>query len=321
MDSLPPWSVIEAMLWRVILPGFAVGAGVLAGVGWMTRRPSVWGWGGAAGVIGGLALGNALNGLIPWWSLERGWPSLFPATVLALVGGVVVWQFTPGKPGQASGIGSARSAAGRVLVAAVCAAWLTADGPPLGWVGGFFLLLIGSVAVDAALRGPAVRAFGRGALLVVLAPWGGTAATVLIYAHSARFCDLAVLLTSTVMGLGAAAMSLRSLRPGADTVRPAGGMEIPSQSSVAVGEAIALGPSVFLPALMLGGAANTYSEVPLASFILAALAPVGLGLGRLMPASMRVGRRGMLVAAMLFLAPCVVALALALRAESLDFGQ
>jgi hypothetical protein len=61
--------------------------------------------------------------------------------------------------------------------------------------------------------------------------------------------------------------------------------------------------------------------VPLASFILAALAPVGLGLGRLMPASMRVGRRGMLVAAMLFLVPCVVALALALRAESLDFGQ
>jgi hypothetical protein len=30
MDSLPPWPVVQALLLSVVLPGFAVGAGLLA---------------------------------------------------------------------------------------------------------------------------------------------------------------------------------------------------------------------------------------------------------------------------------------------------
>ena len=87
MDSLPPWPVALSMLLTVVLPGFAVGAGLLAGVCAATRSETARMIGGALALAGGLALGNFTRGLLPWWSLEPGWPSLFPATLAALGGG------------------------------------------------------------------------------------------------------------------------------------------------------------------------------------------------------------------------------------------
>ena len=85
--------------------------------------------------------------------------------------------------------------------------------------------------------------------------------------------------------------------------------------------ALFAGPAVFFPALLLGGAVNTFSEVPAASFILVALAPCLLWSLSLPPMRRWSGRNLAAVAIVLVLIPCVVAVVLAMRAESLDFGR
>ena len=89
MDLLPPWAVVQSMLLSVVLPGFAVGAGLLAVVCAATRSETGRLIGAALALAGGLAVGNFTGGLLPWWSLELGWPGLFPATLVAIGGGVV----------------------------------------------------------------------------------------------------------------------------------------------------------------------------------------------------------------------------------------
>ena len=147
-------------------------------------------------------------------------------------------------------------------------------------------------------RRSGVQSLGHGALLVLVIPWGLAAATVLIHAHSARFCDLAVLQTATLAGIGLIA-ALRRL-------------------DVA---ALFASPAVFFPALMLGGTANTFSEVPAVSFILVALAPCALWTLRLPPMRRWSGRALAIAAIVAVLVPCAVAVALAMRAETLDFGE
>ena len=85
--------------------------------------------------------------------------------------------------------------------------------------------------------------------------------------------------------------------------------------------AIFAGPAIFIPALVLGGAANTFSEVPMASFIMIALAPVAEWSLRLPPMRRWVERPLNAVAVVVILLPCVVAVALAMRAETLEFGE
>ena len=147
-------------------------------------------------------------------------------------------------------------------------------------------------------RRSGVQSFGHCALLALAIPWGMAAATVLIHAHSARFCDLAVLQTATLAGIGLIAALRR--------------MDV---------TALFAGPAIFFPALMLGGAANTFSEVPAASFILVALAPCALWILCLPSMRRWSGRTRVAAAIVAVLVPCAVAVALAMRAETLDFGK
>jgi hypothetical protein len=81
------------------------------------------------------------------------------------------------------------------------------------------------------------------------------------------------------------------------------------------------GPAVFFPALMLNGAESTFSEVPVASFILVAVAPCALWCVSLPPMRSQPGRALTVATTIAILIPCTVAVALAMRAESLDFGE
>lgn len=278
------------MLLSVVLPGFAVGAGLLAGVCAATRSETGRMIGGALALAGGLAAGNFTRGLLSWCSLELGWPSLFCGTLVAIGGGVV------------SALASARwnvrwGLALRLITVGGCAFWLAPIGPTWSRLG-FIALLFGASALNwEAFRRCGIQSLGRGALLALVIPWGGAAAAVLIHAASARFFDLAVLLTATLAGVGLLA-ALRKLNVAA----------------------IFAGPAVFFPALMLAGLTNTFSEVPTASFILVALAPCGWWSLRLPPLRAWSGRRLTVAALVSVIIPCAVAVALAMRAESLDFG-
>lgn len=314
MESLPPWPMVQSLLLTVVLPGFGIGAGGLALTCAATRSETGRVIGGALALIGGLALGNFARGLLPWWSQEGGWPSLFTATVFAVIGGVlaalILLRFgsTAGAPGIApyesktipepsNALRSRFGLALRLFTVAICAWWLApADS---SWIrAGWLLLLFTSSALHwEAFCRVGVPILGERTLLAISIPWGMFAATVLIYAASARFFDMTVLMTATLAGLGFVT-ALRKI----DTA------------------ALFAGPAIFLPALMLAGAENTFSEVPVASFILVAVAPYALWLLRLPPLLGWSKRARTIAVIVAVLAPCAIAVALALRAESLDFS-
>jgi hypothetical protein len=85
---------------------------------------------------------------------------------------------------------------------------------------------------------------------------------------------------------------------------------------------IAPGIAVLLPGLLLGTQKETVSDVPLASFIVAALAPIAMGLTLLPPFSrISSNRWRAILISLIALIPVAIALALAMRAETLDFGE
>jgi hypothetical protein len=298
------------MLLKLVLPAFAAAAGLFAVICLTTRSRSLRMIGGAAAVAAGLAAGNHFRELLTWWPLdpgalagaaddsskvswwqvERGWAALLPATVAALCGGTAGALLSTRTH---RGIGVAI----RVLTASLCALWLTEVFPPLSLPATFAVMFGGMVLnwEGALLMGR--TGTGKIALPVLTLVWGGSAATVLIFAHSARFSDLATLLTAGFFGAGVIAALW--------------------EQNVAV---LFAAPAVFFPGLMLGGAANTFSEVPVTAFALVAFAPCVLWLLLLPPVRrwpLRVQAAAALVAVSI---PCIVAVILALRVESLDFG-
>jgi hypothetical protein len=80
-------------------------------------------------------------------------------------------------------------------------------------------------------------------------------------------------------------------------------------------------PAIFLPGLLLGGAVNTFSEVPVTAFVLAAFAPCALWLVFLPPIRRWPLRFQAAAAVIAVLVPCATAVTLAMRAETLDFGE
>jgi hypothetical protein len=132
----------------------------------------------------------------------------------------------------------------------------------------------------------------------MVAPWGGACAGVLIFGHSARFSDLAILMTTALCSLGV----------------------ITAYFKFSVRELL-LAPAVFFPALMLAGAANTYSNVPATTYALSGLAPVSL-LVFLLPYWKRYSAKTVIT--LIFLTISTVSLAalvLAACAEDLEYGS
>ena len=197
-------------------------------------------------------------------------------------------------------------------------AGVVARAPRVPLVGGWLMPGLVAVLVARLMVPPSLRlelpwlwpAFAA----VVLAGWGlldgfaedssgwvpfgigmvfAAGGVVLIHAQSARLTDLAIVLSGSWFGLALAAWWT-----GADV-----------RSAVPVA-------AVSLPALMLVGQQSTYSDVPLASFALVALAPLGL-VPLLLPALRR--RRGAFVGLGLLLLTSMIAVILAVRAESLSF--
>ncbi len=311
MGSFPPWPVVQEMLLKLVLPSFAAAAGLFAVICVLTRRRSLRMIGGAAAVVAGLAAGNHFRELLTWWPLdpaalaaaeddvsrvswwqvERGWTALLPATALAMCGGVAA-TFLSVRTQRGMGL------AIRLITACLCALWVTDAMEPASLPVTFAVIFAGIVLNwEAGLQLDRIGT-ARVALPLVAMIWGGAAATVLIFAHSARFCDLAVLMTSAFLGATLIAA-------------------VWGQNAAVLFSA----PAVFIPGLMLGGAVNTFSEVPPMAFGLVAFTPCVLWLV-LLPRLRRWPLRFQAAAAVLAVTiPCAAASFMAARNESLDFGN
>jgi len=302
MDALPPWPLVEDVLRTLVLPAFAAAAVVLVAVCLLCKAPAWRAAGGALALAAGLAAGNHFRKLLEWWPADvpasediaagvmaRGWAALLPVTLAALGGGLLA-LLSEKKLAWPAGLVI------RLLTAACCLWWLTEALEPWTEQRTFRVMAAGTALCWEALRWTAAQSPRRlpPAALTIL--WGASAAAVLIFAHSARFSDLAVLMTASLAGAG-----LVSILWKVDT-----------------GPLLA-GPAVFLPALLLAGAVNTYSEVPRQAFAAVAFAPCALWLLRLPPLRHLPAPALTVATVLLVLIPCAAGVILAAWAEDLDF--
>jgi hypothetical protein len=304
MDWVPPWPQVEGALRTLMLPAFAAAAAVLAITCAVTKRPGLRMAGGVLALVAGLAAGNYFRELLDWWprqtppdepperalwwALARGWPALLPVTTAALALGLLAELL----PGRVPGILL------RMLTAAGVAGWMTEALEPFSKTATFGVLFAGMVLNHEALLFAAGRTLGRTSLFMFALPWGSTAATVLIFAHSARFADLAGLMMASVAGAGAIAVILK----------------LESRALFAA-------PAAFFPPLLLAGKVNLFGEVPTSAFACAAFAPCALWL-LCLPAMQRCSPRAFAVAAVIAICiPCAVAVGVAVWYEDLSFGE
>ncbi len=293
LASLPPWSLIEEILRTLVLPTFVAASVVFAVVCALSRSERWRAIGAVVALIAGLAAGNHFHPLAQWWPSPflRGWRCLLPvisgvataAALLTLLPGRILW------------IGGL---AARLCLAA-SGTWLLVEAlSPLSEAWTYGVVLVGVVLNWEACRLILPGIPSRTAFVILTTVWGGASAALLIFAHSARFSDLAVLLTTSLCGVGLVAL-LRKL-------------EVTFLLAV---------PAVFYPCLLLAGAANTYSEIPVSAFACVAFAPLGL-LVLLVPQIQRLPLRVLMtIAAAALLIPCAIGVGMAAQVESLDYGE
>jgi hypothetical protein len=298
MASLPPWPLVDDLLRTLVLPAGGTAAAVLAIVCLLTKSRAARLAGGALAVAAGLAAGNHLRGILDWWPAEvrpswsggSGWTLLLPFTVAALAAGVLAAAASC----RSHGVGLVV----RLIAAAGGAWWLAEALPPRSFHQTTVIMFAGIVLNGEALLLAGRRSLPAPALPALVIPWGAAAAAVLIFAHSARFFDLAVLMTAIFAGVC--------------LVAAIGKLDL---------TALIVAPAMFFPALMLAGAANTYSEVPVTSFAVIAFAPCALWLLQLPPFRRWPAPAVAIAAVVAALIPCIAGVALAARVETIEFSD
>ena len=278
----PPGLLLEAL--RGALPSALAAAFVCAAVPRLGGRRSAP-VASALALLVGFGTGNAICGAVPLWPDGVSWHWL-PWAALAGCAAELLARLTrvPVLVGWLLRAGVAL-AASRLLVpdyARAEAGWLPAA---------FAAAVLGGWAIlkPLARRSPAGLP-----LALALAALGGS--VVLIHAHTARLCEAALVLAAVLAGLALV-----------------GGVK-----RADAGGAVA-GVAVLLPGLLLAGQTDTFSDVALASFALIGLAPLALAPALLVPPTRAGGWRFALLLVALTAVPAGVAVALAVRAESLDY--
>ena len=284
---MPPLANVWDEFLHSVLPAALVAVALMVPGALLAKRwPASAYLGSALAVAAGLAVGSWLRDqALPLTRLPgpAAWEWLALVTLAALAAGVI-GRLLPGSGSAGWGL--------RGMVAAH-AGWLLAPAELRGehvWVP----LVLGAVVLA---EWAILEALDWGGLVALAAAAAAlTASVVLIHAGSLRFSEIAMILGGALAGAGLTALVLRA---------SAGG----------VSGAVA----VMVPALLLSGWYETYSEVPRSSFALAALALLALA-PSLVPAWRRNQRRGLwALQLVLLLVPLAGAIALAAQAESLDY--
>lgn len=315
---MPPieWSMIQSVLLTLILPTCAASAGSMAIAAKVFRSEQTRSlFASIAFLVGltvGLAVQNSRGDLIPFlaiertivpeseeshgnqngpgsqktyrWTLETGWRSLFSATVVFTLAQIASEYFCRRSPRFVKWAAIALSAA--------FGAWLATPSEIMSkavWALGLLVLitLLNKRLLRAACRFP----FRFPAPLLAALIWSGSSTMVALLSHSAKFADLAMLNFFALAGAGLV-LAIHKIPP----------------------TSLLTGPCFFIPALMLSDQQNTFSEIPIASFILIAAAPLSLVFIRIPKVRAWFETRPVALLTLVSI-PCFVAVGLAMRAE------
>lgn len=322
MSSIPPLSEIVDASVRVVIPAFAVSsltAGVLPKSFGRRAEPVA----AAIAFIVGVAAANYFRGCFTF-RFQPDLP-LSPSDLIhgfiavltgqpAMIGGIESDPIFAPKAGRywipfailVAGCGSLivqlltlprilkqilRFAAAAIAARMFVPAALQEETPWLIWTIAILIVCHEEIAERISVRCPAQ---------IPTTIWGlcsFAAAIVLIHAHSARLTDVATLIAFATWGIVITSF-----------VCP-----------FRLNSAIPL-IAVSLIGTLVSGKHETFSEVPLVSFALPALAPLAIGLLLLIPQRFQIGWKGWASALLLAGIPLTIAVAAAARAETLDFG-
>jgi hypothetical protein len=284
---LPPLEQIWHTFAFVVLPPALVAAALAVPLCWLARRDDAFAYAGSAlGLAGGMAFGS--------WFCDEALP-------LTRMPGPAAWEWLPWvmlaalATGVVASLHAVPAGVGWSLRGAVSAhaGWLLVPAE-LRFEYLWAPLLLGAVVLA---EWAVLEQLDWGGLVpMAAAPSAVAASVVLLLAGSLRFNQVALILAGSLTGIGVVALALRA-------------------TAGATGPAVA----VILPALVLAGWYETFSEVPKTSFVLAALAPLALS-PSLLPAWRRYQRKGLwAVQVILLLLPLAGAVLLAAQHESLDY--
>jgi hypothetical protein len=308
MPTLPPAHYVLEALQLAAVPSALAAAAVFAVI--LLAGGNRWAAPGAAlALAAGAAIGNWYQPSLPWLSEKPDWQWLsvlgdqltVPAPVWKPDGPAWHWLLWMGLAALAVGLLTRLPYVPGVVrwlvraAAAGLAAWLLVPADLREETAWYVAAFAAAVFVEWALLEHLCKRSPGGGIPLGLALTFFAAAAVLIHAHTALFTNVATFLGASLGGIAVAA------RRRAD----AGGA--------------APGVAVLLPGLLLTGQTTTFSEVPLTSFLLVALAPLALLPTLVPPLGRWQGIRLKLLQFILILATLVVAVVLAMRAESLEF--
>ena len=296
----PPLDEVLGVVQQVMLPAAGASAFVFAAVLLLGRRFS--NLGAALAVIAGLVAGNWEKVPMPAEPTASAWTHLPKFTAILLIVGLVT-QLLVDAADRSEVLRRFRSAFHlakwpiRASVLAFAADPVIPADPGLDRTQFYALFVACSLALWLTLDHLAACSFpaeitALQALVALLA--GG----VMLYAHSAIFLDLATILGSALLGVAVVAGSAKVDARGA----------IPAFVGL-------------LPGLLVSGRALTTSEVPVASFVLAAVATLALFPWLVPNLSRRTGPWPRVIRFVSVLAALVAALVLAGRVETLPWEQ
>ena len=299
VPSPPPLADVLDAVQHVMLPAAGASAFVFAAVLLLGRFANL---GAALAVCAGLVAGNWEKVPMPAVPTASAWTHLPGYAFDLLVIGLLTQLATRGgdQPGVLSP--SRRLLVGvkwlvRSATVAYCANAVIPADPGFDRRQCYSLFVVGSLALWFALDrlaecGNPAEALALPALVALLG--GG----VFLYAHSASFMDMATILGSALLGVAVVA----------------GGVKVDARGAIPTFVGL-------FPGLLLSGRALTTSEVPAASFVLVAVAPLTLLPWAVPRLSRRTGPWPRVLRFVSVLTPLVVALILAGRVETLPWDE
>jgi hypothetical protein len=282
----PPWPELQSAGEQALGPAAVVALAVLA-LDLMCFGKKAAAAGAAWGMLAAFGLANYYRQSLPWWPDRRSdgtliaWKWLFLLYVLFLHDGAVL----------GADARSWRVWVRRVVLAGL-AAWLLVPHElrDQSWPVAVFaaMVLLGWAGSEAVTRQSPGGMVALGLSFALLG-----AGFVMAHAHSASLADALSIPGAALFGIALVAFAARVDVSGA----------VP-------------GVALLLPAVLLVGKNQTFSEVPWSAFIVGALPPITVGLLAVPPMSRLTRWRWPLFWA-LCLGPTVAAVTLAMRAETL----
>ncbi len=329
MPPLPPFEVIRDQIVYLILPALLGGGLIpLVGIKWPALAKAAL----PVGILAGFAFPNLFEQRLDWWLdqsgqwllFEHSWYSLFSATAMCLIVGALTTFIAERFSGRAF---MGWVALGLNVAALLFAGWWLAPGD-LTWnemliprqvAAGILGITMISIALLLTTVWQAALAGKAWMLLAFL--WGLASVTVMIHAHSLIFTELAIAMSCALFAAGI--VPAFQMKKSSENCDLAGATHESFREKFSVlGSSIGCwtGPAVFYPALTLGAATNTYSELPLLTFFASGIMPLSLAIFLIPALWPKCPHRRLIYVTVVLALPGILAIILAVSNESIGVG-